>query len=179
MCKCNSESVDHLFLHCPVASELWDMIFGLFGVSWVMPLSIVGLFACQQGCFGRHRNGDIWKIVPLCLMWCIWRREIVDVLKTLSILCLISSFFCSEPYLTGSLCGETNLFLFWIYLTFVIFVLDLFAPVYFLCTWVPLSFDINESLLLIKKRKKFGYHESCKVQKTVLLFYVRQKCSNF
>ena len=46
MCKCNSESVNHLFLHCPVASEVWDMVFGLFGVSWVMPLSVVGLFAC-------------------------------------------------------------------------------------------------------------------------------------
>ena len=72
----------------------------------------------------------------------------VDVLK--SVPCLISSFYFSEPYLTGSLCGETKLFLFWIYLTFVIFVLDLFTPVYFLCTWVSLSFDINESLLLIK-----------------------------
>ena len=77
-----------------------------------------------------------------------------DVLKTLSALCLISSFFFSEPYLTGLLCGETNLFLFWIFLTFVISVLDLFIHVYFLCTWVPLSFDINESLLLIKKKKK-------------------------
>ena len=77
-----------------------------------------------------------------------------DVLKTLSALCLISSFFFSKPYLTGCLCGETNLFLFWIFLTFVISVLDLFIHVYFLCTWVPLSFDINESLLLIKKKKK-------------------------
>ena len=88
-------------------------------------------------------------------VWCgvFGRREIVDVLKTLSVPCLISSFYFSEPYLTGSLCGETNLFLFWIYLTFVIFVIDLFTPVYFLCTWVSLSFDINESLLLIKKNK--------------------------
>ena len=46
----------------------------------------------------------------------------------------------SEPYLTGSLCIETNLFLFWIYLTFVMFVFDLFTPVYSLCTWVSLSF---------------------------------------
>ena len=75
MCKCNSESVDHLFLHCPVASELWDMVFGLFGVSWVMPLSVVGLFGCWQGRFGHHCNGDIWKVVPLCLMWCIWKER--------------------------------------------------------------------------------------------------------
>ena len=75
VCKCNSESVDHLFLHCPVALELWDMVFGLFGVRWVMPLSVVGLFACWQGRFGRHHNGVIWKVVPLCLMWCIWKER--------------------------------------------------------------------------------------------------------
>ena len=37
MCKCNGESVDHLFLYCPVAMDMWAMVFGLFGVSWVMP----------------------------------------------------------------------------------------------------------------------------------------------
>ena len=42
MCKCNCETVDHLFLHCPVVLELWDMVFGLFGVYWVMPMSVVG-----------------------------------------------------------------------------------------------------------------------------------------
>ena len=40
-----------------------------------MPLSVVGLFGCWQGRFGRHRNGDIWKVVPLCLMWCIWKER--------------------------------------------------------------------------------------------------------
>ena len=42
MYKCNSETVDHLFLHCPIALELWDMVFGLFGVCWVMPMSSGG-----------------------------------------------------------------------------------------------------------------------------------------
>ena len=42
MCKCNGELVDHLFLHCPVVRDLWSMVFGLFGVSWVMPQSVVG-----------------------------------------------------------------------------------------------------------------------------------------
>ena len=40
MYKCNSETVDHLFLHCLVALELWDMVFGLFGVCWVMPMFV-------------------------------------------------------------------------------------------------------------------------------------------
>ena len=43
------------------------MVFGLFGVCWVMPMSIVELLACWQGRFGRHRNGYV--------MWCIWKER--------------------------------------------------------------------------------------------------------
>ena len=75
MCKCNGESVDHLFLHCPVAMDMWAMVFGLFGVSWFMPQSVVGLLACWQGSFGCHRNRYIWLMVPHCLLWCLWRER--------------------------------------------------------------------------------------------------------
>ena len=75
MCKSNGESVDHLFLHCPVAMDLWSMVLGLFGLSWVMPHSVLGLLGCWQGSFGRHRNGFIWSIVPHGLMWCLWRER--------------------------------------------------------------------------------------------------------
>ena len=75
MCKSNGESVDHLFLHCPVAIDLWSMVLGLFGLSWVMPHSVLGLLGCWQGSFGRHRNGFIWSIVPHGLMWCLWRKR--------------------------------------------------------------------------------------------------------
>ena len=40
-----------------------------------MPKSVVGLLACWQGWFGRHRNGHIWIIVPHCLMWWFWRER--------------------------------------------------------------------------------------------------------
>ena len=56
MCKCNGESVYRLFLHCPVAMDLWSMVLGLFKVSWVMPKSVVGLLASWQGRFGCHRK---------------------------------------------------------------------------------------------------------------------------
>ena len=72
MCKCNGESVDHLLLHYPIASDLWSMILVLFGVSWVMPKFVVELLARWQGHFGRNQNGHIWMIIPHCLMWCIW-----------------------------------------------------------------------------------------------------------
>jgi hypothetical protein len=37
ICKKSGESIDHLLLHCEVAIEVWNMVFQLFGVMWVMP----------------------------------------------------------------------------------------------------------------------------------------------
>jgi hypothetical protein len=47
----------------------------LFGVHWVMPKRVVDLLASWQGSFRRHKHGGIWKYVPHCLLWCIWRER--------------------------------------------------------------------------------------------------------
>ena len=73
LCKEDGENIDHLFLHCTVARELWSSVFILFGVSWVMPRRVVDLLTCWQGSLGRHR--EIWKAIPHCLMWCLWRER--------------------------------------------------------------------------------------------------------
>ena len=46
-CRGSEQSVDHLLLHCPIASELWCIMYGIqvHGVSWVMPKSVVDLIA--------------------------------------------------------------------------------------------------------------------------------------
>ena len=75
MCKSNGESVSHLLLHCPIAQELWNMIFTLFGTVWVMPRGVYDLFACWSGKVGKSDSGAIWKAVPHCLMWCLWRER--------------------------------------------------------------------------------------------------------
>jgi len=41
--------VDHLLLHCPIALELWSIVFGLFRVYYVTRKSVVDLFAAWQG----------------------------------------------------------------------------------------------------------------------------------
>ena len=76
MCKRCGESVDHLLLHCPIAYEMWSMVFCLFGICWVMPQRVVDLLYCWSCNFRRHRNIVIWRMVPPhCLMWCIWRER--------------------------------------------------------------------------------------------------------
>ena len=67
--------VDHLLLHCPIALELWSIVFGLFRVYYVTQKSVVDLFAAWQGWFGNHRNCIIWKAVRHHVMWCIWREK--------------------------------------------------------------------------------------------------------
>jgi hypothetical protein len=74
MCKMNGETVDHLLLHCEVARVLWNAIFSRFSLSWVMPLRVVDLFTCwwPSGC---SRSAVVWKMIPSCLMWCLWREQ--------------------------------------------------------------------------------------------------------
>ena len=54
---------------------MWSMIFCLFGICWVMPQRVVDLLDCWACNFRRHCNIVIWRFVPHCLMWCIWRER--------------------------------------------------------------------------------------------------------
>ena len=44
MCKRCGESMDHFLLHCPIAWELWHLVFCLFGIHWVTPHTVIELF---------------------------------------------------------------------------------------------------------------------------------------
>jgi hypothetical protein len=70
----DGELVNHLLLHCGVANALWNVIFSRFGLCWVMLGSVRELFACWWT-GGRSRSAVVWKMAPLCLMWCIWRER--------------------------------------------------------------------------------------------------------
>ena len=74
MCKGDGETMDHLWLHCPIARELWDMVLALFVVQWVMPERVVNQLAQWQICVGQHWNSRISKFIHHGLMWCI-RKE--------------------------------------------------------------------------------------------------------
>ena len=75
LCKADGESVDHLLLHCMYAKELWDMIFGWFGISWVMPKRVVELFDCWQWNMGCPQKLVVWRVIPHCIMWCLWEER--------------------------------------------------------------------------------------------------------
>ena len=86
------------------------MVFGFFGV--------IGLCQCLLLGYLLASKVDLATIVMeiygwlFLIVWCgvFGKREIVGVLKTMSVPCLTSSFYFLELYWTGSLCGETILF---------------------------------------------------------------------
>ncbi len=75
LCKQSGESVNHLLLHCSYVQELCSMVFGLFGIQWVMPYSGQALFECWQGCFKNHGCIGIWCLIPHCVIWCLWQER--------------------------------------------------------------------------------------------------------
>ena len=75
MCKKSGELVNHLLLHCPITYELWSMVWALFGLQWVMPHGVSDLFLRWQGSFSGHWSIDLWRVVPHCVLWCIWRER--------------------------------------------------------------------------------------------------------
>jgi hypothetical protein len=74
LCESDGKSVDHLLLHCGAARALWNAFFARFGLCWVMPCSVKELFA-SWWLSGRTRSVVVWKMVSLCIMWCIWREQ--------------------------------------------------------------------------------------------------------
>lgn len=64
MCKSSGESTNHLLLHCPVARVLWNWIFGLFNLSWVMPGTVKAMFL-SWSLFKRRRKNLFWEAAPL------------------------------------------------------------------------------------------------------------------
>ena len=75
LCRESGESPDHILLHCKVARELWNMVFVMFGVQWVMPGTVLDLFSSWQGSWGCKRTNMVWRVVPHCVLWCVWRER--------------------------------------------------------------------------------------------------------
>jgi hypothetical protein len=67
--------VDHLLLHSLVATEVWSFVFRSFGVEWVLLGSVMDHLYEWRNWFGKHSLG-VWNLVPLCLLWTVWRERI-------------------------------------------------------------------------------------------------------
>ena len=72
MCKVSGESTDHLLLHCPIATDLWNCMLSLFGLHWVMPKGVLELLACWREGRGKSKIQDLWNSIPHGIFWVLW-----------------------------------------------------------------------------------------------------------
>ena len=75
LCGCAKETVHHLLLHCSVVSPLWDIIFSLFGISWVFPKTVKETLLNWKGSFVGKKGSMIWKLIPLCIFLTVWKER--------------------------------------------------------------------------------------------------------
>jgi hypothetical protein len=77
-----------------VAYALWSVLFSRLRMSWVMPRWVIDLFSCWWSA-GRPMSIVVWKMVPMCLFWTIWREmnnmSFEDLERSLED--ILSSFF--------------------------------------------------------------------------------------
>ena len=73
-CHFEEETVDHILLHYAKIRILWQLLFTLFGVSWVLSFSVK-----------RHSLGGIGLLwvkfakspgrLPQCIFWTVWKER--------------------------------------------------------------------------------------------------------
>ena len=97
LCCVEEATINHIFVHCSKAKVLWDLVFSLFGVNWVLPFTVrdtlLGWYASSKD--KKHRK--VWRIAPFCLVWTVWKeiKRIVFYNEVLSIQRLKNSFVCN------------------------------------------------------------------------------------
>lgn len=140
--------IDHLLLHCPVASDVWSFIFALTGIIWVMPKFVLELLVCWHGRFQWHRAARVWMAIPLCLMWSLWiernKWTFDGIERPVSVL---KEHILRTLFAWSSACGVISPMSFLEFLDS----LSLWAFC-FHCNFY--SFSLKWNLLLIKKIKK-------------------------
>ena len=73
MCMVSGETVDHLYLHCPMTLAFWHRLFSLVRLNWVPSRSISDTMTISfRGLVSTGRD----KTLCLILIWIIlWERN--------------------------------------------------------------------------------------------------------
>ena len=111
LCCEEEESIDHILIHCSKARALWELLFALFGVCWVLPFSARETLIEWRGFMLGKKHRKVWKAAPLCLFWAVWieRNRIAFDNEDFSAHRLKNSFVCNFWVWTKTIVNEGSL----------------------------------------------------------------------
>ncbi|KAH9776963.1 ATP-dependent clp protease proteolytic subunit-related protein 4 [Citrus sinensis] len=69
--KINGGSMDHLFLHCHTAVQLWHRLFQAAQISWVMPASSISMLSEFIHAFGKGEKARVLYVKPPIFTLCV------------------------------------------------------------------------------------------------------------
>ena len=75
LCGCEEENANHILLHCTVVKTIWEITLVIFGVQWVFPESVIEVLLSWRGSFVGKKRKKIWKSIPLCIFWTVWKER--------------------------------------------------------------------------------------------------------
>ena len=75
LCCAKEETINHILIHCSKVRVLWELVFALFGVKWVLPLSAGDTLLGWHGSFVSKKRRKAWMATPLCLFWTVWKKR--------------------------------------------------------------------------------------------------------
>lgn len=75
LCNIHPESVNHLFMGCTVASELWLWWLSIWGVSWVFPSTLKSLHNQWHAPFRGSIIKKSWQAIFFIILWTIWKER--------------------------------------------------------------------------------------------------------
>jgi len=106
-CEQVAETINHLFLHCKVVGQLWNLFTSFRGISWTVP----GRTGQALESWNMEGSGSTdksrWKIVPAVIWWTIWKERNSrnfdnksSPLHKIKMNCIITfCYWCSSEYI--------------------------------------------------------------------------------
>ena len=62
-----------MLLHCHFIWRVWSDIVNWWNLSWVIPGSVEELLQWWSSIRHKFQVKEIWKVVPLAMMWSVWK----------------------------------------------------------------------------------------------------------
>jgi hypothetical protein len=154
MCKMSGESISHLLPYCEIDSALWNSIFSLFGLHWVMLRRVVTSSLVGKGSMVALIVLRCWY----CPAWCgvSGKKEMTGVLKTKRLWEDNGGIKTFYQWTTTLDCFHFSGFCVFLDFFFFSFWLRV-SLVYLLYTWVaPLRFLMKFIYLTKKEEEEIG-----------------------
>lgn len=88
LCESAEDSVNHLFIHCQVASSIWSLMLYQCGIASCASRLLTELAESLRGAPFSGCGLILWRIFPFSHIWSIWKEKNNMIFRGVSFLVL-------------------------------------------------------------------------------------------